>query len=248
MERDRQTEVCVCWGGGGVTRATKKWPATHIRSHPWSLLKPATTEPRKEAWPEITLFFSLSIWVSGLQRTDGKQEGCPVYSSQTKLDSKCDGQRLTFRPHHITRTGTNFVQAVLLLLLFSRHWSRPTGYPPPLPPTTSLKEKDFHRLCFSAHRSCVKDEVAVLGSPSPIVPTVSVDVKQQWARTVTYTRDVSFRYTVRGWATVNDRLCFSPRGPGSPAQRGAITGAMAARLEPAVRDVYHVHKAVSRAQ
>ena len=32
-------------------------------------------------------------------------------------------------------------------------------------------------------RSCVKVEVDVLGSPSLIVPTVSVDVKQHWTRT-----------------------------------------------------------------
>ena len=33
-------------------------------------------------------------------------------------------------------------------------------------------------LCFSELRSCVKVEVAVLGSPSLIVLMVSVDVKQ----------------------------------------------------------------------
>ena len=33
---------------------------------------------------------------------------------------------------------------------------------------------------MSEFRSCVKVEVAVLGSPSLIVRTVSVDVKQHW--------------------------------------------------------------------
>ena len=32
---------------------------------------------------------------------------------------------------------------------------------------------------FTEFRSCVKVQLAVLGSPSLIVPTVSVDVKQQ---------------------------------------------------------------------
>ena len=36
---------------------------------------------------------------------------------------------------------------------------------------------------FTEFRSCVKVQLAVLGSPSLIVPTVSVDVKQQWTWT-----------------------------------------------------------------
>ena len=35
-----------------------------------------------------------------------------------------------------------------------------------------------HHILFSEFRSCVKVEVAVLGSPSLIVRTVSVDVHQ----------------------------------------------------------------------
>ena len=37
-------------------------------------------------------------------------------------------------------------------------------------------------MCLSELRSCVKVEVAVLGSPSLIIRTVSVDVKQHWTR------------------------------------------------------------------
>ena len=40
-------------------------------------------------------------------------------------------------------------------------------------------------LCPSELRSCVKVEVAVLGSPSLIILMVSVDVKQQWTWTFT---------------------------------------------------------------
>ena len=54
---------------------------------------------------------------------------------------------------------------------------------------------DINNWCvqhgWGEFRSCVKEEVAVLGSPSLTVCTVSVDVKQHWNKNVGELRHVS---------------------------------------------------------
>ena len=67
------------------------------------------------------------------------------------------------------------------------------SFPIPLSPGSSLIShrlmhsvdvKHHERRCWQL-RKCVKEEVAVLGSPSLIVRTVSVGVKQYWNKTKT---------------------------------------------------------------
>ena len=48
--------------------------------------------------------------------------------------------------------------------------------------TVSINHNLFMEEYFSELRSCVKVEVAVMGSPFTIVPTVSVDVKQHFKK------------------------------------------------------------------
>ena len=45
-------------------------------------------------------------------------------------------------------------------------------------PTVSVDVKQHRTLIHTEFRSCVKDEVSILGSPPQIVLMVSVDVKQ----------------------------------------------------------------------
>ena len=59
---------------------------------------------------------------------------------------------------------------------------------------------------LSELRSCVKVEVAVLGCPSPIVPMVSVDVKQD-LKEKTKQREAYRLYLTLGYFCVNNLKC-----------------------------------------